>query len=290
MVGHVNIKEEIITAGQHSVVGILTYGASGASMPTVVIFNAGVIHKTGPNRLHVKLARRLAAEGYNVFRFDYGGQGDSIARTDGPASSSYITNALDLVDKKTGGGGFVLTGICSGAEDAYSTAMSDSRIKGVILINGTGLELDQFRKLYPDAEKSIQLRYYKKSMAKADRWLKVLKGKSGALKLSKIKFIVRQLFRKQAPQKQSPTIQATASFEALRKKNIGLLLVLAEGSTAYDLIRIAYGDKGLEGIECRIMKNVDHIITPIWAQEELFDLVMEWCNGKFREKEAGIGN
>ncbi|HEY0057996.1 MAG TPA: hypothetical protein VGB56_02615 [Flavisolibacter sp.] len=282
MVGQVNIKEEIITAGQHSVVGILTYGVSGATMPTVVIFNAGVIHKIGPNRLHVKLARRLATEGYNVFRFDYGGQGDSIARTDGPASSSYITNALDLVEKKTGSGGFVLTGICSGAEDAYATAMSDSRIKGVILINGTGLELDLFRKLYPDAEKSIQLRYYKKSMGKADRWLKVLKGKSGALKLSKIKFIFRQLFKKPVPAKQTPAVQATASFEALRKRNIALLLVLAEGSTAYDLIRIAYGDKGLEGIECKILKNVDHIITPIWAQEELFGLVSGWCNRRFK--------
>lgn len=287
MVGQVNIKEEIITAGQHSVVGILTYGAPGARMPTVVIFNAGVIHKAGPNRLHVKLARRLAAEGYNVFRFDYGGQGDSIARTDGPPGSTYITNALDLVEKKTGSGGFILTGICSGAEDAYTTAMNDSRIRGVILINGTGLELDLFRKLYPAAEKSIQLRYYKKSMGKADRWLKVLKGKSGALKLSKIKFIFRQLFKKQAPSQQSPAIQAPASFEALRKKNIELLLILAEGSTAFDLIRIAYGDKGLEGIECKVLKNVDHIITPVWAQEGLFGLVKEWCNGRFKVEGKG---
>jgi pimeloyl-ACP methyl ester carboxylesterase len=219
MVGQLNIKEEIITAGQHSVVGILTYGASGAAMPTIVIFNAGVIHKIGPNRLHVKLARRLAAEGFNVFRFDYGGQGDSIARTDGAASSSYITNALDLVEKKTGPGGFILTGICSGAEDAYATAMNDSRIRGVILINGTGLELDLFRKLYPEAEKSIQLRYYKKSMGKADRWLKILKGKSGALKLSKIKFIFRQLFKKAAPAKQSPAVQAMASFGSCRRKH-----------------------------------------------------------------------
>jgi hypothetical protein len=61
-------------------------------------------------------------------------------------------------------------------------------------------------------------------------------------------------------------------------------LVLAEGSTAYDLIRIAYGDKGLEGIECKILKNVDHIITPIWAQDELFDLVTGWCNGRWKER------
>lgn len=275
MVSEVGIKEEIITAGQHSVVGILTYGAAGSQLPAIVIFNAGVIHKTGPNRLHVKLARKLAAEGYNVFRFDYGGQGDSMARTDAPASSTYITHALDLVEKKTGSHGFILTGICSGAEDAYATALTDSRIRGVILINGTGLQLEQFRQLYPAAEKSIQLRYYKKSMGKADRWLKIVKGKSGALKWSKIKLILRQLFKRANSSNASPAIQATASFKSLRERNIALLLILSEGSTAFDLIRIAYGDGGLQGVECKVLKNVDHIITPVWAQEELFALIKE---------------
>lgn len=284
MVGEVHIREEILTAAQHSVVGVLTYGQSNSGLPSIVIFNAGVIHKIGPNRLHVKMARRLAEEGYNVFRFDYGGQGDSTARADGPSGSAYITNALDLVEKKTGSNGFILTGICSGAEDAYNTALQDSRIKGVILINGTGLSLDISRQLYPGAEKSIQLRYYKKSMAKADRWMKVLKGKSGILKPGKIRSVFRQFFKESSPAKHTPALQVPASFDELKKRNIDLLLILSEGSTALDLIRIAYGDKGLDNIEYSILKNVDHIITPIWAQEQLFYLVTEWSNRRFKEK------
>ena len=283
MVSSIPLKEEIITGEQYSMVGILTYGASTIKKPAIVIFNAGLIHKIGPNRMHVKLARKLAAAGYNVFRFDYGGQGDSIAHS-GQAHGEglYVTKTLDLLAKKTGFNEFVLVGICSGAEDAYTTALQDDRIKGIVMVNGTGLDIHSIKQLYPDAAKQIQLRYYKKSLLKADRWLKVLRGKSKALTLGKFNLLFRRLFRKRQPaNKDRHAEKRPVPFEVLKDRNVALLLVLAEGSTAFDLVQLAYNKNDLQGKEYVIMKNVDHTITPVWAQNALFDRILQWCNSRF---------
>ena len=62
-------------------VGILTH-PEAASSTAVTILNAGVLHRIGPHRLHVLLARRLAELGFHALRLDLGGIGDSVASSD----------------------------------------------------------------------------------------------------------------------------------------------------------------------------------------------------------------
>src|ERR1044072_1198890 len=95
----VKIKEEVITVDQDTAVGILTHRQKNEERPTIVFFNAGMIHRIGPNRIHVKLARKLSNEGYDVFRFDLGGQGDSIALP-GHTTEAIIRSTLNLLQKK----------------------------------------------------------------------------------------------------------------------------------------------------------------------------------------------
>ncbi|MDE1450540.1 alpha/beta hydrolase, partial [Bacillus licheniformis] len=45
--------------------------------PVIIICHGFVGNRIGVNRLFVKAARRLAAEGYFVLRFDYAGCGES---------------------------------------------------------------------------------------------------------------------------------------------------------------------------------------------------------------------
>ena len=55
-----------------SLLGITTEPAAGAgdsSHPAVVLLNAGLVHRIGPNRLYVNTARRLADAGFTVLRF-----------------------------------------------------------------------------------------------------------------------------------------------------------------------------------------------------------------------------
>ncbi|NNF65268.1 MAG: alpha/beta hydrolase, partial [Acidimicrobiia bacterium] len=73
------MNEQIIYFGENrNLLGILTVpDHPRPDAPTIVLLNAGLLHRVGPNRLHVAVARRLAAKGYSSFRFDMAGVGDS---------------------------------------------------------------------------------------------------------------------------------------------------------------------------------------------------------------------
>ena len=78
--------ERTITFGADSgLIGTLclpsTPGADGSGVGQI-LFNAGVVHRIGPHRINVKLARSLAASGIASIRFDLSGLGDS-ARASG---------------------------------------------------------------------------------------------------------------------------------------------------------------------------------------------------------------
>lgn len=49
-------------------VAVATQPANAADVPGVILLNAGVLHRVGPHRLHVHLARRLAAAGHPADR------------------------------------------------------------------------------------------------------------------------------------------------------------------------------------------------------------------------------
>jgi len=63
-----------------NLIGIHTSSAASSKRPGIVLVNSGVVHRAGPNRLYVNIARQLAAVGYPVLRFDLSGIGDSSPR------------------------------------------------------------------------------------------------------------------------------------------------------------------------------------------------------------------
>ena len=82
----VRTREMTVLMGRHkSLVGTLPIVAISAvtAPPTVVLLNAGIVHRVGPNRMHVLLARALAAAGIPSLRFDMSGIGDSPEPTGG---------------------------------------------------------------------------------------------------------------------------------------------------------------------------------------------------------------
>lgn len=103
----------------------------------VVLFNAGVIHRIGPHRLNVRLARRLAANGIPSIRFDLAGQGDS-ARSRGnrgfeEQAVSDLREAMDFLESVAKVSRFALFGFCSGGVHSYTTAAIDARVAGLLL-------------------------------------------------------------------------------------------------------------------------------------------------------------
>ncbi|MDO4905318.1 MAG: alpha/beta hydrolase [Lautropia sp.] len=106
----------------------------------VLLLNAGVIHRIGPHRINVKMARRLAQAGLPSIRLDLSGLGDS-ARAGGTESMleqarQDIRAALDQLAARSGVSRFVIMGICSGAEYAYQYAEQDTRVCGLVMVDG----------------------------------------------------------------------------------------------------------------------------------------------------------
>jgi len=140
------VTEEVATFGcSQSLVGILTnppLTTLRKLSPGIIILGAGLLHRVGPNRLSVKIARLLGQLGFTSLRFDFSGVGDSSVRKDNlPYHKSVILEtqeAIDFVHSAKGIQRFILLGICSGAMNAFEVARRDPRVRGVILINPAG--------------------------------------------------------------------------------------------------------------------------------------------------------
>lgn len=139
-------KETAINFGpSRTLVGILARPATppttDGQRPAVVILNAGVLHRVGPHRVHVRLARRLAEAGFTSFRIDLPGVGDSEP-LDGTGSLTEdalrgIDEAFSFLSRKGVADTFVLFGLCSGADLSFLTACHDPRVVGIAIVDPT---------------------------------------------------------------------------------------------------------------------------------------------------------
>ena len=78
------IERPLYFGERSNLLGVLTAPAAPhPGSPAVILLNAGLLHRVGPNRLHVDVARRLAEAGFTSLRFDMSGVGDSELPGDG---------------------------------------------------------------------------------------------------------------------------------------------------------------------------------------------------------------
>jgi dienelactone hydrolase len=108
--------------------------------PALLLLNAGVVHRIGPHRLNVKLAREVAKEGVTSIRMDLSGLGDSPAAGGsshfGEQALRDLRAAMAHVEQTTGIRRFVVFGLCSGAVNAYRLALADERVAGLLMFDG----------------------------------------------------------------------------------------------------------------------------------------------------------
>ena len=128
---------------QQHLVGIVTEPDSARARPAapaVILANVGLNHRVGPHRMYVDLARHLATLGFVVLRFDVSGLGDSDSgrgtRTELQRAVVDMQEALDFMGQRKNIHHFVLMGLCSGVDPVHSVALLDSRVTGVVCIDG----------------------------------------------------------------------------------------------------------------------------------------------------------
>lgn len=137
------IERPIAFGRARHLVGVTCQPASAgaAPRPVGVFLNAGIVHRVGPNRMYVRMARALAAAGVSTLRFDLGGVGDSVTPR-GEAGGVMdmvrrdIRDAIDFAETGLGAEGVVLIGLCSGADNAIEATAEDPRVLGAVLMDG----------------------------------------------------------------------------------------------------------------------------------------------------------
>jgi pimeloyl-ACP methyl ester carboxylesterase len=130
----------ILTAPHPSVTGAAPATEAPGRGTAVVFTNAGIIHRVGANRLHVRLARYLAARGYTSLRYDLPGIGDSDTIGVGsPAEQGLAATraAFDRLQSMGVADRFVMVGLCSGADHSFAAGVTDPRVAGALLIDPT---------------------------------------------------------------------------------------------------------------------------------------------------------
>jgi exosortase A-associated hydrolase 1 len=159
-----------------TLVGILSLPRHGADTCVVMVVG-GPQYRAGSHRLFVDVARRLAAQGHAVLRFDLRGMGDSTGTPRGFADASQdIGCAIEAALRHVPGlQRFVLWGLCDGASAAllYLAGSGDTRVAGLCLLN------PWVRSEIGEARTRVK-HYYLQRLQQKEFWVKLLSGKVAA--------------------------------------------------------------------------------------------------------------
>ncbi len=286
------ISEKVVQFGkQQQMFGIVTEPQAASSQngsasrsdentdnkPTVLILNAGLVHRVGPYRMAVTLARRLSECGYRVFRFDISSIGDSDGNSGDEdyraRTVKEIGFAQDALAEKYGCDRFVALGLCTGAMNAHVIAVADKRIVGAVLLDAYA---------YPTM-KSLVNRYLSKLRKMLDRTLfKRLSHKLRNSRNSDHEEIAEGIDYWVFPPKEEIEVE----LQALVKREVELLYIYA-GSFEYyysypkqlqdNFPSINFQDR----LSVNIIKETDHMYTLFQDREILINQITDWLLKKF---------
>jgi alpha-beta hydrolase superfamily lysophospholipase len=161
----------------------------------IVLANAGAVHRVGPHRVYVDLARLWAARGFAVLRMDLGGLGDSGAISGARENDPYAPGAVgDLLLASRAlhaatGRPIIVGGLCSGAHAAFHAALGadDGLVGGLLLINPITWYWHEGDSLDVGSSQTFNdVRYYNSALRRGDAWLRLLRGQVNVFRVAAV--------------------------------------------------------------------------------------------------------
>lgn len=212
----------------------------------VLIAVGGPQYRVGSHRQFLLLSRRLAAEGYPVFRFDYRGMGDSEgAMRSFENVSEDISAAIDAFQELCPGiRRFVLWGLCDAVSAIlmYMQVIRDPRVDGLVLLN------PWVRSEASLAQTHIKY-YYGQRLLQREFWRKLFTGK-----LRILDSLRELLSNAKKSQRSGENADRTPSFqnrmaEGLRQYGGKVLLILSgDDYTAREFLEYVSADSAWSGL------------------------------------------
>jgi len=274
------MNEHILTFGPGShLVGTLTRPNGTPRATAVLLLNAGVIHRMGPHRINVKLARQLAQAGFTVLRIDLSGQGDSEAANGSlPFEQQAVVDlqaAMSQLQRLTQIESFALAGICSGAHHGIATALQDDRLKALWMMDPHAYPTVKTKLVR--ARKQLELDF----VGTLTRWtrkaVQALRSRMSPL----ASHHEEQFLLQDNPYPTPPKAVFAGWMQALLDKQVRLQVVYSGGMfwqyNHRSQWREAFSAHGeVAQVPCDLLPDVDHTASTLHAQNRLMASVLQF--------------
>lgn len=278
------MMEEAVQFGKPgSLVGIVTNPEPGnENKPAVILLNPGIVHRVGPGRIYVKIARALAAQGFTVLRFDFSGIGDSAVRLDNrPFEESSVDEAraaMNLLQATRDINRFILLGGCSGAAVSLEAARADRRSIAAILINFPARPDDEEQTIRNDRHY-----YWNFAFLSLTSWRKLLTGQSNYRKIggALAQGLKRTFIDRGGASGSDQEFQAI--LRELAGRGVQLTFICSKGDPLLRDLREAGGDDlrrmcAQGKVSCDVIPRSDHTFSSLYDQERLVDAILTRAN------------
>jgi pimeloyl-ACP methyl ester carboxylesterase len=273
----------------------------------VLMITTGATSRSGPGRLHVRLARQWAALGYAVLRVDLGGAGDNLSER-APASwgQPYDAERIDevciaarwLLDTH-GVEEVMLFGVCSGAFNAFHAALDGAAVRSLVLVNPIIYYVGADQSVAASPDKVLGAGYVmQRGLASGEKWRRMFtsrdgfattvrrvrelqkdKAFSGVTKLVRAR--VRHVMERWHVVRSKPT-QLVSDLDRLSASGMNVAMIFAADEPGEHYARAVGGDSferllDRSNFDLVRVDGGDHIFSPPGARARLVELAMQFA-------------
>ncbi|MBS0341789.1 MAG: alpha/beta hydrolase [Proteobacteria bacterium] len=283
-----------------TLIGVLT--EPGTSRPgaagdvACLLLNVGINHRVGPRRINVKAARQLADAGIASLRFDLSGVGDS--RASGGSENfraqalADMRAALDQLQSATGATRFLLFGICSGAANALILALGDTRVIGLVMLDGyifpsKGVRIERKLRRWAAFPFNPALRSNYAGWMDWVAWARApgdaqARGKALGRLLGRASPTSTEdtgLYQANAPDYAAPDFARDINALVARHVDVYMMYSVTINTVDHDrdLMRDLRREPFMSKVRYKFWPEVDHTVTSLAAQRELLGEVCRWA-------------
>ena len=290
-------QEDAVQFGpQQNLFGIRCQPAHAQNRKLLLFVNHGANHHIGWARLHVTLARQMAAVGIASLRMDISGVGDSPARPGLPENLLYARHsqldvhaALDWL-KEQGYETITLIGHCAGAYLGFYSTLRDKRIDNLVMLNLQRFFWARGETLADATQKSFRSSgWYWSALRDSQLWRRLFTGK---VNITGIAMMMSQRILQRGAAELTPIVGPLVGYEGPSQKVVRWLRELTARGTHVMLVYSA-GDGGLDeiakhtgsnarkirqlaNVHYHILEGADHNLTQRPAQQQYAKMLQEF--------------